>query len=174
MEIVVGALLISTVIAAILYPLWRPALEPVDGPVGPAAELAELESRKAAIYGSIRDLGFDFRTDKISADDHRQESATLKREAVTVLAAIEQLRSHPPRGPAELERIIAGLAASTQEDAPSTESHELAEAGASAHPEIPGAQLDGGPTRTLCTRCGHRAQPADRFCAGCGTALSGS
>ena len=100
---------------------------------------------KAAIYGSIRDLGFDFRTDKISADDHRQESATLKREAVTVLAAIEQLRSHPPRGPAELERIIAGLAASTQEDAPSTESHELAKAGASAHPETPGAQLDGGP-----------------------------
>lgn len=145
-----ATILVVAVTAAVLYPLVRPPLEPVGDPPGPAARLAALEDRKAAIYGSIRDLGQDLRTDKLTEADYRRESEVLKQQAVQVLAEIEQLAREVPRGDAEVEARIA-------------RTRERLAVAADAPAE------DG----LFCTACGHRAGHDDRFCSACGLALRG-
>lgn len=141
-------MMLSGVLALIAWPLLRPDLQPLTSDRGPASQLAHLEERKHTIYGAIRDLGLDFRTDKLTEGDYRSEVDHLKAEAVGVLAEIERLRAAPPRGPDEIEDRIAA-----------------ARAGGSAASD-PGASA-------FCTSCGKSAAADDRFCGGCGAALPG-
>ena len=148
MGVFLGVLVVAGVAAALLYPYLNPALEPLHESTGPSARLAQLEERKLVLYGSIRDLGFDYRTDKVTEEDYHSEIEVLKSEAVAVVAAAEDLRAKPPRGTEELEAEISAassLAASPVEGAPGS--------------------------ATFCTQCGKSAGPDDRFCAGCGTGL---
>lgn len=154
MEILLGILVVAGVTAVIVYPLWRPAPEPPPDPVGPAARLQALEERKASLYEAIRDLGFDYRTDKLLEEDYREEVDRLKSEAAEVLREIDDLRSAPPRGPEEIEREIDRVRAALESTAPE----------AAATP----ATTEEGP---FCTQCGRQAGVGDRFCAGCGARL---
>lgn len=150
---VLAALLVVAVVVSLVYPLFRPPLEPVGEPAGPAARLAALESRKAAIYGSIRDLGQDLQTDKLTAEDYKREADTLKAQAVEVLARIEQLRKELPRGEDRIEEEIARIRDSLEGAA---EEREPAESQA-----------------RFCTSCGARLETEDRFCAACGEPAKG-
>lgn len=144
---VITGVVLAAVAAALIYPIVRPPLEPITEPGGPADRLAALEERKLGIYGAIRDLGFDYRTDKLTDEDYRSEVATLKAEAVQLVAEIERLRSEVPRGPSDLEAEIAR----------EIEALEPAERRPSAG--------------RFCTACGAKASPQDRYCAACGQAL---
>lgn len=161
-----GLLLIAVVAVLIVRPLWRPALEPMEEVAGPASELADLEQRKQAIYGSIRDLGFDFRTGKLVEEDYRDEAERLKAEAVEVVARIEELRSSPPRAEDEVEGRIAALRRQMAPDAAGT-AGDVAEDERTA-----GAEAAAGEVR-FCPRCGRGVGESDRFCAGCGHELPG-
>ncbi len=140
----------AALLAYLLYPVLRPPLVALDEGTGPASRLAALEARKQNLYGAIRDLGFDLRTDKISRADYEREVDTLKREAVAVLAEIERLRATPPRGDERLEAAIRAARA--------------------RQPDAGGVASDRGADR-FCTRCGRPARLDDRFCSGCGAAL---
>ena len=155
----VAVLLLAGVAFALARPVWRPALEPLDDAIGPASRLRALEERKTAIYGSIRDLGFDLRTDKVTREDYEIEVAKLKAEAAAVLADIERLRGEPPRGPERIESLIA--AARERLPTPSADAVVTAGDGADA-PAI------------FCTQCGRKINEGDRFCGGCGRPLEGS
>lgn len=151
MEILLGVLVVAVVTAAVVYPLLRPAPVSSPDPVGPAARLQALEERKSSLYEAIRDLGFDYRTDKLLEEDYREEVDRLKAEAAGVLQEIDKLRSAPPRGPDEVEAEVTRLRAAL-------------ESGAREGLE----ESDGG---RFCTRCGRRSAAGDRFCASCGTPL---
>lgn len=140
-------LMLAGVIVAMAWPLLRP--QPcllTESDEGPAARLAHLEERKHGIYGSIRDLGLDFRTGKLNETDYQHEVEGLKAEAVGVLAEIELLRTQRPVGSADLEARI--LAARGAGDASGDTSG-----------------------RTFCTQCGKAAAADDRFCGACGNSL---
>lgn len=141
-------IVLAVVAAAVAYPLWRPRLEPPAEPLGPGARLRELEQRKDAHYAAIRELGFDYRTGKLTREDYEAEVEGLKAEAAEVIRAMEELRTAPPRGPEELESTIAAARRKLAAGIPAP-----------------------GETARFCTHCGRRADAADRFCAACGTPL---
>jgi len=77
------------VAAALAAPFLRPGSDP-DAATG--ERLAELEARKEAKYREIRDAELDYRTGKLSAEDHRALDRALRREAITILEEIDGLR----------------------------------------------------------------------------------
>ena len=166
----VAIVFLIVILAALLYPLWRPPLLALGKALGPASEMAALQERKLAIYGAIREAGFDLRTDKMSEADYQTEVEKLKGEAVEVIGQIEALGSRPPRGPDQLERVIARARAEI--GAP-----EAPAAPAGKAPAPSTGKAPAGPTSTetgpvlFCTQCGRPAGAQDHFCAGCGAKL---
>ncbi len=157
MEVLVVALLLGASLVPLVVPLIRPPLMALRSASGPAARLRALELRKAAIYGAIREVGFDLRTDKVEQDDYDRQVVVLKQEAVEVVAEIEELKNNPPRASKQVERTIAAL----RKGAPVSR-----EVSREERPEA------AGDPKRFCTQCGQAAAPDDRFCAKCGTALA--
>jgi hypothetical protein len=82
--LVVIALAVAAAVAA-------PFLRPAGTRGAPAGErLAELEARKEAKYREIRDAELDFRTGKLSREDHRAVDRSLRREAIAILEEIDR------------------------------------------------------------------------------------
>jgi hypothetical protein len=73
--------------AAVAAPFLRP--EPEAGIVH-GERLAELEARKEAKYREIRDAELDYRTGKLSKEDHRALDRSLRREAIAILEEIDR------------------------------------------------------------------------------------
>jgi len=153
MELLAIALVLGAALIPLVVPLFRPPLLALHSASGPAAQLRALESRKAAIYGAIREVGFDLRTDKVEQNDYDQQIAVLKREAVEVVGAIQELRSNPPLGSKKVEAAIAAV-----------------RQGAPAPKQAPPPREQSAANR-FCTQCGQAAGDDDLFCAKCGTGL---
>ena len=153
MEFFIAPLVVALVLIAIAYPIWRPGAVAHSDPIGPAARTVTLEERKTQIYAAIRELGFDYNTDKLLEDDYREEVARLKKDAVAVVRKLAELRSSPPRGPAALEAEIEEAARSLAPGV--THDETKAEAKSDA----------------FCTQCGEGAGAGDRFCSACGAPL---
>ncbi len=148
------AVMVVTIAAAVIgYPLWRPGPQAPPDPIGPAAIVAALEDRKLQIYAGIRELGFDYRMDKLEKADYAEEVERLKAEAIGVVQQIDELRRHPPRGPDELEAEIAAFRVRLDGSSAGSKDGEKAAAG------------------LFCTQCGAPAGQDDRFCAACGNKL---
>lgn len=81
---------------ALLAPLRDP--EGVRNSDARADRLAELELRKETKYGEIRDAEADFHAGKLSREDYRALDRTLRREAVAILAEIDQAGQQSPPG----------------------------------------------------------------------------
>jgi hypothetical protein len=75
------------VAAALAAPFLRPG---GDDHAAPGERLAELEARKEAKYREIRDAELDYRTGKLSAEDHRALDRALRREALGILEEIDR------------------------------------------------------------------------------------
>jgi hypothetical protein len=82
--------LLALVILLLTGP-FRPGRH-ADGGSEPAPdELVTLEAQREAKYREIRDAELDFRTGKLSADDHALVVATLRAEAVDILKRLRRL-----------------------------------------------------------------------------------
>ncbi|MGH2978060.1 MAG: hypothetical protein ACRDLQ_00300 [Solirubrobacterales bacterium] len=73
--------------AAVAAPFLRPEAE---GGAARGERLAELEARKEAKYREIRDAELDYRTGKLSQEDHRALDRSLRREAIAILEEIDR------------------------------------------------------------------------------------
>lgn len=145
MEVVAVVLVLGGALIPLVLPLVRPPLLALRAVGGPAARLQALELRKSAIYGAIREVGFDLRTDKVEQGDYEQQIAVLKHEAVEVVAEIEKLKTNPPRASKTVERDIATVRERSRRET--------------------------NAANRFCTQCGHAAADDDRFCAKCGTGM---
>ena len=63
--------------------------KPLRWPIDDTRPLAD--TRRAAVYESIRDLDFELQMGKLTADDHSEVRAELLREAADVLKQIDEL-----------------------------------------------------------------------------------
>lgn len=54
--------------------------------------LSELESRREALYGAIKELEFDYRMGKLSEADYEELDASYKLEAISLLKEIDALK----------------------------------------------------------------------------------
>jgi uncharacterized membrane protein len=88
---VVAFLVIVAVIVAIATVLSAPLRNrKVDARDARDDRLEELEARKQAKYGEIRDAEMDFKTGKLSQADHTLLDRQLRAEAMEILRAIDQ------------------------------------------------------------------------------------
>ena len=154
MTTLLAVMVVAIAAAVIGYPLWRPGPQAPPDPIGPAATVAALQERKLLIYAGIRELGFDYRMDKLEEADYDEAVERLKAEAIGVVQEIDELRRHPPRGPDELEAEIAAFRERLD--------------GSSAGPANGDPK---GAAGQFCTQCGTPAGQDDRFCAACGNQL---
>jgi hypothetical protein len=84
-------LLLVLIALAVGAAVAAPFVRPERGEVGIARRerLAELEARKEAKYREIRDAELDYRTGKLSLEDHRALDRGLSREAIAILEEID-------------------------------------------------------------------------------------
>ena len=143
-------LVIAVVVSVVGYPLLRPSAAVLTTPLGP---ITALEDRKFQLYAGIRELGFDYRMDKLEEADYEVEVERLKSEAISVVQQIEELRSQTPRAPDDLEAEIAAY----REKLDNSRKGDL-----------------GTTARRFCAECGSTVDTDDRFCAACGKELGPS
>jgi hypothetical protein len=90
MEILLAVVIVVLVAWFVTAPLRdrEPAREDDPG----AAELADLEARKAAKYRQIRDAETDHAAGKLTNEDFRRLDTELRAEAIDILKKIDRLR----------------------------------------------------------------------------------
>jgi hypothetical protein len=79
---------VAGVVAIVAAPLRGRA--GADAGAAAADRLAELEARKEAKYREIRDAEMDWKTGKLSEEDHRALDRELRAEAMEILHAIDE------------------------------------------------------------------------------------
>ncbi|MBX6770137.1 MAG: zinc ribbon domain-containing protein [Chloroflexi bacterium] len=87
MTILVTAAVVLTIAVAafVLYPLLRGETTPVDLP----RVSEELLRRRDQVYAELRELEFDYRVGKVSAEDYTETRNRLETEAARLLRAID-------------------------------------------------------------------------------------
>jgi hypothetical protein len=112
---------------------------------------ADLLARRNEIYRAIRELDFDYQTNKVSDEDYDGQRHALVAQGVEVLQqldALPVLDESPDADP--IEAAVAAL-----------------RVGAAA----PGAAVEAGQAG-FCGQCGAPVYAGDRFCGACGAALT--
>ena len=88
---IVALLVVVAVLVAVVAVVSAPLRGRASGPRDEAADrLAELEARKEAKYREIRDAEMDFKTGKLSVEDHKALDRQLRAEAMEILRAIDE------------------------------------------------------------------------------------
>lgn len=152
--ILVGCALLLGAAAYVARPLFEKPADgshrhaPGDSPQG------QLIRRRDAIYALIRELDVDFQTGKVNDQDYQVLRERYVAEGVSTLRQLDAFSS---------ENKQAALAAEIEAQVLALRRTE----------PVAQAELSEGATVRFCTRCGHPANPADRFCGRCGTALRG-
>jgi type II secretory pathway component PulM len=93
---IIAVLLLAAVVVIVAGPLRRAAPPAADR----EAELADLETARAAKYREIRDAELDLATGKLSAADHAAIDASLRAEALEILKRIKSARGEAGEAPA--------------------------------------------------------------------------
>ncbi|MFQ5830674.1 MAG: cytochrome c-type biogenesis protein CcmH [Candidatus Methylomirabilia bacterium] len=62
-------------------------------------EGSPLVQKRSRLYGALRELEFDYRSRKLSAEDYEATRANYEAEAARVLASLDALRARPQRAP---------------------------------------------------------------------------
>jgi hypothetical protein len=97
MEFLLAVAIVVLVAWFVTAPLRRGPMESPDDPA--AAEIAELEARKAAKYRQIRDAETDRAAGKLTEEDFKRLDRELRGEAVAILKRIDRLRGAAGGGP---------------------------------------------------------------------------
>lgn len=118
---------------------------------GTAAQLrlrAELLQRRNEIYAAIRDLDFDYKTNKVSEESYTAERYALVAQGVEILQQLDTLPA-----PDESDPLEAAIAAMRSGQSP--------------------AAIDLDHAGGYCPNCGEPIYSGDRFCGSCGTKIAG-
>jgi flagellar biosynthesis/type III secretory pathway M-ring protein FliF/YscJ len=91
--VILALVLLVAVIAVIAAPLLRAR----EAPRAQDAERQELEAEREAKYREIRDAELDFRTGKLSCEDHAAIDAALRSEALDILNRLERCGNEDSR-----------------------------------------------------------------------------
>lgn len=94
--VIIGVGVVTILMAPFLWGNHQDALEVVS------SAPADLLAQKEAAYSALKDLEFDYRTRKLSAEDYEELRAIYRVEAAEVLKAMDQ-GATPPR---DLDALI--------------------------------------------------------------------
>ncbi|MCC7352696.1 MAG: zinc ribbon domain-containing protein [Anaerolineae bacterium] len=186
MLIFLGIIIVGIAIAWVAYPIFRPSESPFRATEDSVRQAWEaLAARRDDTLRAIKDLEFDYRVGKVSAEDFQVFRARLKMEAAAVMRQMDGLeRESETALAADLEAEIAAARQAQRPEPAPVAVREGAPAKAASpsgvvalekevEQEIQQVRRRGAVADGLraCPRCGHAAAPDDRFCGNCGAAL---
>ncbi|HPV05501.1 MAG TPA: zinc ribbon domain-containing protein [Aggregatilineales bacterium] len=116
---------------------------------------ADLLAERNRVYAAIRDLDFDYKTNKVSDEEYAEQRYRLVAECVEILQMLDALPADDPDAD-PLEAMIARYRRGE---------------GVVLAPEPAPARAAAARAARYCPRCGAAAQAGDRFCGSCGTRL---
>ena len=99
--LIVAAIALLVLAALVALAVARPLRERGPEEQRDEIRIEELEAAKEAKYREIRDAQNDLRTGKLSAEDHRALDRSLRREAVDILAEIDDVEGRSEGGTPE-------------------------------------------------------------------------
>jgi hypothetical protein len=111
------------------------------------SEWDPLLNRKAAVYGNLKDLEFEYKMGRLSDPDFQQLRAAYKNEAADILKSLDQLK------------IYKNLDAEIEKDISLRKSGPV------------GSETKQAKAPAYCPDCGAKAQAGKKFCADCGARL---
>lgn len=95
------AVLVVAFVAAPFFLLTRRSSTPVEDSSQGAEALQDLLAEKETIYAAIQELDFDFKSGKLSAEDHQVLRRRHESQAAAVLKSIDEMQVKH----AEAERV---------------------------------------------------------------------
>ena len=123
------------------YPIFKKSgIRGLESGVNEA--LGELIHKKEAVYTSIKDLDFDYKTSKLSEDDYKELKEKYEVEALHILKDIDDSGKRPPLSPL-LHKEGKG--------------------------EVENRVMD--ENIIYCPKCGTKTEIRDNFCFKCGAKL---
>ena len=161
MWLLIAFLLLLAATAVILIPFFRSS-QPAAPDVEVDPKLLALYNRRDQLYQAIREAKFDLDTGKLSPEDYERQVANLKRQAASVLRAIDKRQE--ALSTAELDAEAEAMVQAERREHPLAPAPQPAVVTASA-----GVAAAAAPR--YCPQCGARVQPGDRFCPACGARL---
>ena len=144
--------------AIVLLPFFKPAA-PAEPDVSVDPTLLALYTRRDQLYQAIREAKFDLDTGKLSPEDYEQQVSNLKRQAASVLKAIDKREANliPPEWDSQIEEQVRAERRARPAMQPVMITAPVA---SSAQTQV-----------RYCPKCGTRINPGDRFCPACGTRI---
>lgn len=127
-------------------------------------EVEALAARKVALVQSLRDIEYDFETNKITEEDYRRFKRSCERQALGVMRRLEAIHG----GDANWEDTIDGALAERLDTGLDTDN--IDEQAAKPAADGDNAESDETPEALSCSSCGKTLADDDRFCSHCGTA----
>jgi membrane protease subunit (stomatin/prohibitin family) len=173
MFIVLAIALSAAALIAVAYPIIVKSRATQPAASTTEETLAELLARRDAAFQALRDLSFDHRVGKITAEDFVAFEASLKQGAAEALAALDAWEGGADRAlERSVEAEIAARRAALSRGGrpcpkcgrPATAEDKFCAACGASLPAAP-------PAAPICPNCGRPFEADDRFCAGCGQAL---
>lgn len=144
---IVCAILVLLTAWFVLKPLFGEPTHKWNIELATESEWDPLLNRKAAVYGNLKDLEFEYKMGRLSDPDFHQLREAYKNEATDILKSLDQLKIYKNLD-AEIERDIA-----------------LRKSG----PVGSGTKQEKAPA--YCPDCGAKTQAGKKFCADCGARL---
>lgn len=128
-------------------------------------ELRQIEilvNRKVALVQTLRDLEYDWETDKISEEDYQRFKRSCERQAVAIMRRLDAI--HGGRDwQNDIDRAIDERVSSNFFDTEESPSQELDESA---------DESDGTDDTLVCANCAAQLEDDDLFCGKCGTPVA--
>ena len=147
MLFVACASLVALIGIYVLMPLFRESQDDIDIELLAETEVDRLLTRKAILYGNLKDLNFEYRMGRLSEEDFQRLEATYKNEAAAILRKLDS---------------------STASD---NLSEKLEKEIASRKNRLAAAASKNAEDESWCPSCGAEVISGKKFCADCGHAL---
>jgi len=159
MWIIIAFLFLFLAAGIVLLPFFKTtALAAPDAEIDP--KLLALHTRKDQLYQAIREAKFDRDTGKLSPEDYERQVMNLKRQAASVLKAIDKREANlvPPEWDERIEEQVQAM----------RRGHGSQHAVVTTAPAIIAANVQA----RYCPKCGMRVSTEDQFCPACGARLT--
>lgn len=142
------------VVVAVL--VLRPVMQPRMTAELPVTEIDALVARRDGIVAALRDLDFDYATEKITEEDFQTQRTVLMAEGVTVLKQLDTMGVTSPETTLKSDELEKAI-----------------ERAVTARRSAPAPQAD-APTgeAKFCAQCGTEVRSGDKFCSNCGAVVS--
>ena len=176
----VGLAIAVIVVAYITQPLVIRTRVKIAAPESPRDKLL---AERDALYTTIRDLDFDFQTGKLLEADYRVTREKYTARGVEILKELDalgldrqlQTADSRRRQAAAIDEVEAAVQARRKSKSPvasrMAEENEI-EAAIRARRQTKISNQQSTASYQACPSCGTPFDPADRFCAKCGAALT--